>query len=122
MSDAAAPERERREREKREREARARAAADLQRSTEQERIEREAQAARQPAAAPQPAPLVAAAPASVAARPVPPKSVTEICAGRNLISEQLCLSSECRNPAHAKDPICITRKDLEDSNSRRVEH
>jgi hypothetical protein len=48
--------------------------------------------------------------------------VREICAGRNLISEQLCLSSECRNPVHASDPTCVARKDLEDNSNRRVEH
>jgi len=122
VSDASVQERERRERDRREREARARAAVDLQRNAEQERAERAADAARLRVAASQPvAPAIAAsAPASAAAKAAPPKSVSEICAGRNLISEQLCLSSECRSPAHARDPICITRKELED-NSRRVE-
>jgi hypothetical protein len=118
------PERARRERERREREARSRAAADLQRGAEQERTERDTEAARLGAVAPQPAPAPPAAPtpASAVARAAPPKSVSEICAGRNFISEQLCLSSECRNPVHAKDPICIARRDLEENGSRRVDH
>jgi hypothetical protein len=120
-SSAAAQERERREREKRERDARARAVVDLQRAAEQQRVEREAEAARQQAAV-QPAPVATAAPAPVVARAAPPKSVSEICAGRNLISEQLCLSSECRNPTHASDPVCVARKELEDNANRRVEH
>ncbi len=116
MSKAAAPERE-----KRAREARARAALEQQRVAEQERTQREAQAARQRAAVPQPEPTPTAVPAPVAAKAAPPKSVRELCAGRNFISEQLCLSSECRDPIHAKDPICVKRKELEDINNRRTE-
>jgi len=106
---------------KREREARARAALEQQRAAEQRGVQREAEAAQQRAAAPQQVAPPTAAPAPVAAKAARPQTVREICSGRNFVSEQLCLSSECRNPSHASDPICVRRKELEDSSNRRVE-
>jgi len=42
------------------------------------------------------------------------RSVKEICAGRNLISQQLCESRECRKPEYAGQAFCKELKATED--------
>ena len=120
-------ERARQAREKLDRDARAMAVVEQQRAAETERQRREAEIARQReeearqrAVVPQLA--APAAQESRAAQPAPAQTVRQICSGRgNIVSEQLCRTRECRKPAFAADPICVTLKQLEDSNARRGE-
>jgi len=48
------------------------------------------------------APVVAATPVA----PPRPRTVKEICAGRNLISQAICESRECGNAEHSGEAVC----------------
>ena len=95
-------------RDKAEREAKAKAAAE-QRELAAARVKAEQDAAARRRAEEQRArPASAAAPAVVATPAAPPRvrTVKEICAGRNLISQSICESRECGNPEHSAEAVC----------------
>ena len=79
---------------------------------ENERLRAQVQRSQQlPMAAPMPtAPVATAPPQPVAAQ----RTVTDLCSGRNLISEQLCRGRTCLKPEHASDPICVGYKEAQE--------
>jgi hypothetical protein len=60
-------------------------------------------------AAPPPSP-----PASVQ-EPVRPRSVTELCAGSNLLTRGFCEHRECARPEYTGDPVCVRLKEAEEA-------
>jgi len=61
-------------------------------------------------APPPPAPVVAAPPAPPPERA---KTVTELCAGSNLLTRGFCEQRECRRGELASDPVCVKLRDAE---------
>ena len=93
---------------KAERESAAKAAAEEREAAARLKAEQDAAAARKRAEAQRPAapPPRAVAPAP---RPAPveqARTVRELCAGRNPISQSICESRACGAPEHANEPLC----------------
>src|SRR5207253_149880 len=113
----------RKSREKAEREARVKAAIEqreqaLARLSDQEGARRRAEELARTATAPRPNP----APTLAAAPPTTIRSVKEICAGRNPISQAVCESRECGNAEHANEAGCRAIRASEERRRDNVDH
>lgn len=110
-------------RDKVEREGKAKAAAE-QREQAAARLKAEQDAARKRAEESRPRPPpnnpAATAPAIVAAPTPQSRTVKDICAGRNSISQAVCESRECGAPEHANEAICKQVRDIEERRRERL--
>ena len=109
--------REKAVRDKADREAKAKAAIE-QREQAAARLKADQDAARKRAEEQRPRTQPMPAPAAVGATPTPRiRSVRDICAGRNPISQAICESRECGAAEHVNEAVCKQVRAAEDRRS-----